>query len=91
MSGARTILHMVGAELESAAATMGAEGATGHGAAVTTMVAEGAVARPLMRAERAAELETVATMLTPPICKQVNIAICVSLIVFVFVILRLRL
>jgi hypothetical protein len=75
VSGARTILHMVGAELESAAATMGAEGATGLGAAVTTMDAEGAVARPLLRAERAAVLETVATMLTPPICKQVIIAI----------------
>ena len=73
------------AELETAAATMGAEGATGLGAVVTTMVAEGAVARPLLRAERAAELETVATMLTPPICKRVNIEICVIVIVIVFV------
>jgi hypothetical protein len=63
------------AELEAAAATMGAEGTTGLGAAVTTMDAEGAVARLLLRAERAAVLETVATMLTPPICKQVIIAI----------------
>ena len=34
------------AELETAAATMGAEGATGLGAAVTTMDAEGTVVRP---------------------------------------------
>ena len=44
-------MHMVGAELESAAATMGAKGASGLGAAVTTMDAEGAVARPLVRAD----------------------------------------
>ena len=89
MSGARTILHLIGAELETAAATMGAEEATWLGAVVTTMVAEGAVARSILRAERAAELDTVATMRSPPICKQVNIAICVIVIVFVFVMMRL--
>ncbi len=77
------------AELETAAATMGAEGATGLGAAVTTMDAERTVARPRLRAERAAELETVPTMLTPPICKQVTTEICVIVIVFVFVMMRL--
>ena len=89
VSGTRTILHMIGAELESTAATMGAKGAAGLDSAVTTMDAVGAVARPLLRAERVAVFETVATMLTPPICKQVNIEICVIVIVFVFPILRL--